>query len=167
MWCGPTRDLQAAPLANPPYNETMDTPVTIVILAAGLGTRMKSRRAKVLHRAGGRTLVEHVVRTAAEITTPERIYVVVGHQAEQVRATLAPLRRRLRASGRAEGHRPCSDGRARSAGGLGRAAGDPLRRRTALDHRHVATAGRNAEEFGSPPVPSSPPSWRTPPATAA
>ena len=69
----------------------MDIPVTVVILAAGLGTRMKSRRAKVLHQAGGRTLVEHVVRTAAEITTPDRIYVVVGHQAEQVRAALAPL----------------------------------------------------------------------------
>jgi bifunctional UDP-N-acetylglucosamine pyrophosphorylase/glucosamine-1-phosphate N-acetyltransferase len=68
----------------------METPVTIVILAAGLGTRMKSRRAKVLHRAGGRTLVEHVVRTALEVTPPERIYIVVGHQADEVRATLAP-----------------------------------------------------------------------------
>jgi bifunctional UDP-N-acetylglucosamine pyrophosphorylase / glucosamine-1-phosphate N-acetyltransferase len=35
----------------------MQTPVTIVILAAGLGTRMKSRRAKVLHQAGGKTLI--------------------------------------------------------------------------------------------------------------
>ena len=68
----------------------MDTPVTVVILAAGLGTRMKSRRAKVLHQAGGRTLVEHVVRTAMQITPPERIYVVVGHQADEVRATLVP-----------------------------------------------------------------------------
>ncbi len=68
----------------------METPVTIVILAAGLGTRMKSRRAKVLHRAGGRSLVEHVVRTAMQVTPPERIYVVVGHQADQVRAALAP-----------------------------------------------------------------------------
>jgi bifunctional UDP-N-acetylglucosamine pyrophosphorylase/glucosamine-1-phosphate N-acetyltransferase len=68
----------------------METPVTVVILAAGLGTRMKSRRAKVLHQAGGRTLVEHVVRTAMEITRPERIYIVVGHQSEQVCATLEP-----------------------------------------------------------------------------
>jgi bifunctional UDP-N-acetylglucosamine pyrophosphorylase/glucosamine-1-phosphate N-acetyltransferase len=66
----------------------MDT--TVVILAAGLGTRMKSRRAKVLHQAGGRTLIEHVVHTAREITAPERIYVVVGHQAEQVCETLLP-----------------------------------------------------------------------------
>ena len=38
---------------------------TVVILAAGLGTRMRSKRAKVLHRAGGLTLVEHVVAAAA------------------------------------------------------------------------------------------------------
>ena len=61
--------------------EMMETPVTVVILAAGLGTRMKSRKAKVLHRAGGKTLVEHVVDTALELAPPERIFVVVGHQA--------------------------------------------------------------------------------------
>src|SRR3989440_9324047 len=59
--------------------------VTVVILAAGLGTRMKSRRAKVLHRAGGKTLVEHVVDTALAIAPPERVFVVVGHQAAEVR----------------------------------------------------------------------------------
>jgi len=63
----------------------MDTRVTVVILAAGLGTRMKSRRAKVLHEAGGRTLVEHAVDTALSLATPERVFVVVGHQADQVR----------------------------------------------------------------------------------
>ena len=66
----------------------MDIPVTVLILAAGLGTRMKSKRAKVLHRAGGRTLVEHVVEAALAVAPPERICVVVGHQAEQVQATL-------------------------------------------------------------------------------
>ena len=68
--------------------EGMDTPVTVVILAAGLGTRMKSRMAKVLHRAGGRTLIEHAVATALEIAPAERIFVVVGHQAERVRAAV-------------------------------------------------------------------------------
>ncbi len=68
--------------------ETMETPVTVVILAAGLGTRMKSRQAKVLHTAGGRTLIEHVVSTALELTPPERVFVVVGHQAEAVRAAV-------------------------------------------------------------------------------
>jgi bifunctional UDP-N-acetylglucosamine pyrophosphorylase/glucosamine-1-phosphate N-acetyltransferase len=67
----------------------MSSPVTIVILAAGLGTRMKSKKAKVLHRAGGKTLVGHVVDTALALTPAERIFVVVGHQAEEVRRSLA------------------------------------------------------------------------------
>jgi len=67
----------------------MDTPVTVVILAAGLGTRMKSRMAKVLHRAGGKTLIEHTVDTALALTSAEGIFVVVGHQAERVRAAIA------------------------------------------------------------------------------
>jgi bifunctional UDP-N-acetylglucosamine pyrophosphorylase / glucosamine-1-phosphate N-acetyltransferase len=67
----------------------MKPPVNVVILAAGLGTRMKSKRAKVLHRAGGLTLVEQVVRTALSVTTADRITVVVGHQAEDVKAVLA------------------------------------------------------------------------------
>jgi bifunctional UDP-N-acetylglucosamine pyrophosphorylase / glucosamine-1-phosphate N-acetyltransferase len=67
----------------------MKSPINVVILAAGLGTRMKSKRAKVLHRAGGLTLVEHVVNAATSITTPDYITVVVGCQAEQVQAALA------------------------------------------------------------------------------
>jgi len=63
----------------------MQTPVTVVILAAGLGTRMRSRKAKVLHRAGGKSLVQHVVDTALTFTPAERIFVVVGHQADEVR----------------------------------------------------------------------------------
>ena len=46
---------------------------------------MKSRMAKVLHRAGGRALVEHAVVAAMGVAPPERIFVVVGHQAEAVR----------------------------------------------------------------------------------
>ena len=62
--------------------------ISIVVLAAGLGTRMKSRKAKVLHQAGGLTLIEHVVAASAAVAPPERIAVVVGHQAEQVEAAL-------------------------------------------------------------------------------
>lgn len=71
--------------------DSMQTPLTIVILAAGLGTRMKSRKAKVLHRAGGKTLVEHVAGTALELAPPERTFVVVGHQADEVRKAVAHL----------------------------------------------------------------------------
>ena len=66
----------------------METPLTVVVLAAGLGTRMKSRKAKVLHRAGGRYLIEHVLRTARTLAPPERIFVVVGHQSAEVRAAV-------------------------------------------------------------------------------
>ena len=69
----------------------MDSSVTAVILAAGLGTRMKSRQAKVLHRAGGTSLLEHVVKTALAVTSPERVFAVVGHQAERVRAEVEHL----------------------------------------------------------------------------
>jgi bifunctional UDP-N-acetylglucosamine pyrophosphorylase / glucosamine-1-phosphate N-acetyltransferase len=62
--------------------------LTIVILAAGLGTRMKSKKAKVLHEAGGMPLVEHVVTSALELAPAARIVLVVGHQAGQVEAAL-------------------------------------------------------------------------------
>lgn len=62
---------------------------TVAILAAGLGTRMKSGNAKVLHRAGGLTLIEHVVSTALKLAPPERVFAIVGYQAEQVRAAVA------------------------------------------------------------------------------
>ena len=66
----------------------MQPNVTVVILAAGLGTRMKSRKAKVLHRAGGKTLLQHVVDTALSLAPAERIFVVVGHQADEVRRSV-------------------------------------------------------------------------------
>ena len=64
----------------------MTDDVAVVILAAGQGTRMKSRMAKVLHRAGGKPLVRHSIDAALEIARPERVFVVVGYQAEQVGA---------------------------------------------------------------------------------
>ena len=69
----------------------MNPEVTVVILAAGLGTRMKSSKAKVLHEAAGETLLNLVVRAALKLTGPEQIVVVVGHQADQVKASV-PVR---------------------------------------------------------------------------
>jgi bifunctional UDP-N-acetylglucosamine pyrophosphorylase/glucosamine-1-phosphate N-acetyltransferase len=66
----------------------MEEKIRIVILAAGLGTRMRSRKAKVLHEAGGLRLIEHVVNTAVSVAPAENIAVVVGHQAEQVKTVL-------------------------------------------------------------------------------
>jgi bifunctional UDP-N-acetylglucosamine pyrophosphorylase / glucosamine-1-phosphate N-acetyltransferase len=64
--------------------------LAIVILAAGKGTRLKSGLAKVLHRAGGRTLVEHIVHSCEPLKAKQTV-VVVGHQAEQVKAVVEPL----------------------------------------------------------------------------
>ena len=63
---------------------------SIAILAAGLGTRMKSNLAKVLHRAGGFTLVEHAVRAARAVAEAGDIVAVVGHQADAVKKVLQP-----------------------------------------------------------------------------
>jgi bifunctional UDP-N-acetylglucosamine pyrophosphorylase / glucosamine-1-phosphate N-acetyltransferase len=62
--------------------------LAIVIMAAGKGTRLKSHRPKVLHQIGGRALVEHVIAAAAQVVEPKDIYVVIGHEAEAVRAAL-------------------------------------------------------------------------------
>jgi bifunctional UDP-N-acetylglucosamine pyrophosphorylase/glucosamine-1-phosphate N-acetyltransferase len=62
----------------------------VVILAAGKGTRLKSSLAKVLHRAGGRTLIEHVVRACQQLK-PRAVVAVVGHQAADVSAILEPV----------------------------------------------------------------------------
>lgn len=61
----------------------------IAILAAGKGTRLKSKRAKVLHAIAGKPLLRHVVDAVLQIARPEQVFVVTGHQAEQVEQTLA------------------------------------------------------------------------------
>jgi bifunctional UDP-N-acetylglucosamine pyrophosphorylase/glucosamine-1-phosphate N-acetyltransferase len=84
----------------------MSSGVSVVILAAGLGTRMKSSLAKVLHRAGGAPLIEHVVRAALAVAPPERIVVVTGHQAADVEAAVAHhgVRFQLQAEQKGTGH---------------------------------------------------------------
>jgi bifunctional UDP-N-acetylglucosamine pyrophosphorylase/glucosamine-1-phosphate N-acetyltransferase len=68
-----------------PNSSSTDTlPIDILILAAGLGTRMRSKKAKVLHELDGKPLIAHVCRTAAALA-PQKVYVVVGHQAEEVK----------------------------------------------------------------------------------
>lgn len=61
----------------------MTEQLAVVILAAGQGTRMKSETPKVLHRIGGRSLIAHVLDTAAGLH-PERIVAVVRHERERV-----------------------------------------------------------------------------------
>lgn len=75
--------METAPLTSQ-NNQSLE----VLILAAGLGTRMKSGKAKVLHELGGSPLIAYVCR-AAKSLSPEHIYVVVGHQAEEVEKAAA------------------------------------------------------------------------------
>lgn len=59
----------------------------VLVLAAGLGTRMRSNLAKVLHKLDGRPLINHVCRTATALA-PRKIYVVIGHQGEDVKTAV-------------------------------------------------------------------------------
>ncbi|MEI8170347.1 MAG: NTP transferase domain-containing protein, partial [Rhodoferax sp.] len=63
-------------------------PVDVVIMAAGKGTRMKSKLPKVLHLLAGRALLQHVVDTAAELAA-RQVVVITGHGAIEVEAALA------------------------------------------------------------------------------
>ena len=63
------------------------TPVSALILAAGLGTRMKSTKAKVLHKVLFEPMIHHVVQTVHSVGF-DNIFVVVGHQKEEVMAVL-------------------------------------------------------------------------------
>ena len=62
----------------------------IVIMAAGKGTRMRSALAKVLHEAGGRTLIEQVIR-ACQPLKPAQLLTIVGHQADEVSKIVTAL----------------------------------------------------------------------------
>ena len=74
----------------------MPADLAIVVLAAGKGTRLKSERAKVLHQAGGLPLIAQVLRSLSPLTRGGRasaasVWVVVGHQADAVRAAVEPF----------------------------------------------------------------------------
>jgi bifunctional UDP-N-acetylglucosamine pyrophosphorylase/glucosamine-1-phosphate N-acetyltransferase len=63
----------------------MATPIDVVIMAAGKGTRMKSSLPKVLHRLGGKALLAHVVECAASVSARKAV-VITGHGADAVEA---------------------------------------------------------------------------------
>src|SRR5215472_9856306 len=75
----------------PEANQNTSHTLAIVIMAAGKGTRLKSRRAKVLLEIGGRPLLAHVIAAAKNVVPARDIYVVVGYQADAVRAAVAPM----------------------------------------------------------------------------
>ncbi|MDY3126795.1 MAG: bifunctional UDP-N-acetylglucosamine diphosphorylase/glucosamine-1-phosphate N-acetyltransferase GlmU [Corynebacterium sp.] len=72
----------------------MTPALTVIVLAAGAGTRMKSARQKTLHEIGGRPLVGHALYAAAGIS-PDNIVTVVGHQREQVTPVVEAIAQEL------------------------------------------------------------------------
>ena len=61
----------------------------VAIMAAGKGTRLKSKRPKVLHEVGGQALLLHVIAAAKTIAPSDRIFCIIGHEAERVRSAVA------------------------------------------------------------------------------
>jgi UDP-N-acetylglucosamine diphosphorylase/glucosamine-1-phosphate N-acetyltransferase len=68
----------------------MNIEIAVIILAAGLGTRMKSNKAKVLHEICGKPMINYVAEAAVKIAG-DNVVLVVGHQADKVRETLSKL----------------------------------------------------------------------------
>src|SRR5258708_26645224 len=63
--------------------------IAIAIMAAGKGTRLKSKHPKVLHEIGGKPILAHVIATAEKIVPAHDIFVIIGHEAERVRGAVA------------------------------------------------------------------------------
>jgi bifunctional UDP-N-acetylglucosamine pyrophosphorylase/glucosamine-1-phosphate N-acetyltransferase len=62
-------------------------PLAVVVLAAGLGKRMKSQQPKALHQLAGLPLIAHVLRALAPLS-PTRTVIVVGHGADRIKAAV-------------------------------------------------------------------------------
>jgi bifunctional UDP-N-acetylglucosamine pyrophosphorylase/glucosamine-1-phosphate N-acetyltransferase len=65
------------------------TGFAVAIMAAGKGTRLNSKRPKVLHEVGGRAMLLHVIAAAKTLVPSDQIFCIVGHQAERVQAAVA------------------------------------------------------------------------------
>ena len=69
----------------------------VAIMAAGKGTRLKSKHPKVLFEVGGQAMLQHVIAASSQVVEPADIVVIVGHEAERVR-TSRPCSSRFRPS---------------------------------------------------------------------
>jgi bifunctional UDP-N-acetylglucosamine pyrophosphorylase/glucosamine-1-phosphate N-acetyltransferase len=71
-----------------PNLSARNTRTAIAIMAAGKGTRLKSKHPKVLHQVGGKPLLAHVIAAAGQVVSPKDIYVIIGHEADKVRESV-------------------------------------------------------------------------------
>jgi bifunctional UDP-N-acetylglucosamine pyrophosphorylase / glucosamine-1-phosphate N-acetyltransferase len=80
--------------------------VAIAIMAAGKGTRLKSKHPKVLHEVGGKPLLAHVIAAATGVVPASDVYAIVGHESDRVRAAVASsgIRSVLQSEQRGTGH---------------------------------------------------------------
>ncbi|HEY7616743.1 MAG TPA: NTP transferase domain-containing protein, partial [Terriglobales bacterium] len=69
-------------------SETSSIRTAIAIMAAGKGTRLKSKHPKVLHYVGGKPLLAHVIAAASQVVPPKDVYAIIGHEADRVREAL-------------------------------------------------------------------------------
>src|SRR5580704_3713114 len=76
----------------------------IAIMAAGKGTRLKSKHPRVLHEIGGRALLLYVIAAAETAVTPDHIYCIIGHESERVKAAVAGVKFVLQPEQRGTGH---------------------------------------------------------------
>src|SRR5437588_4177939 len=78
------------PKASPKRPAESSAPsVAIAIMAAGKGTRLKSKHPKVLHEVGGKPLLAHVVAAATKLVPARDVYAIIGHEADRVRNAVA------------------------------------------------------------------------------
>ncbi|PYV96197.1 MAG: UDP-N-acetylglucosamine diphosphorylase/glucosamine-1-phosphate N-acetyltransferase [Acidobacteria bacterium] len=63
--------------------------IAIVIMAAGKGTRLKSKHPKVLHEVGGKPLLAYVIGAATQVAEPKDVFAIVGHEADRVRQAVS------------------------------------------------------------------------------
>ena len=63
--------------------------IGIAILAAGKGTRLKSKHPKVLHEVGGKPLLAHVIAAATKVVPAADVFAIIGYEADRVRSAVA------------------------------------------------------------------------------
>lgn len=81
----PTKKAKSRPRQSRGAVEAVPASIAIAIMAAGKGTRLKSKHPKVLHEVGGKPLLAHVIAAATHVVAPEHVFVIIGHEAERVR----------------------------------------------------------------------------------
>jgi bifunctional UDP-N-acetylglucosamine pyrophosphorylase/glucosamine-1-phosphate N-acetyltransferase len=86
----PPRPKTTAAAISSPVPSLNSPRVAVAIMAAGKGTRLKSQLPKVLHEAGGKPLLAHVIAAATQVVPPADIFTIIGHEADRIRAAFAP-----------------------------------------------------------------------------